>query len=71
VEVGGKLFVGSSYWGNEAVFIRFSRVRVDRKKNPFTLSMVLFVICYLHFYSATNCTFVHFLGAFRSDHPPE
>jgi hypothetical protein len=43
--LGGKLFVGSSYGGNEAVFIRFSRVRVDRKKNPLTLSMVLFVIC--------------------------
>jgi hypothetical protein len=26
--VGVKLFVGSSYWGNEAVFIPFSRVKV-------------------------------------------
>jgi hypothetical protein len=29
---GGKLFVGSSYWGNEAVFIPFPRIRVDCTK---------------------------------------
>jgi hypothetical protein len=48
-----KLFVGSSYWGNEAVFIAFSRVRVDCTKTrqiakvtntPFTVLVVLFVI---------------------------